>query len=180
MSAPLLLFISLISGMAYRGKIFFRQERVGKDGYLFRMIKFRTMVESRDTSGRLLPDEKRTTGYGRFLRESSLDELPQLWHILKGDMSLIGPRPLIQEHVRDCTPGEWRRHDVRPGLTGLAQVCGRNEIPFEKRFAYDVWYAQHTSLYYDIRIAWMTVLFLLRRRQEKAVGYFENRIGREK
>ncbi len=150
--SPFLLLIAAGCALSYRGKAIFWQERVGKDGIRFRMLKFRTMNDRRDAGGELLPDEARTNGYGAFLRRFSLDELPQIVHVVTGKMSLVGPRPLLPEHVADCTPAEARRHNVRPGITGLAQVRGRDAIPFTSRFRYDVWYVDHRSFGLDLWI----------------------------
>lgn len=150
--SPLFLAISLCSAVSHRGRIGFRQERVGRNGRRFRMLKFRTMNDARDHRGELLSDDERTTRFGAFLRRTSFDELPQLFHVVTGRMSLVGPRPLLPEHVAECTPAENQRHSVRPGLTGLAQIRGRNRIPFQSRFRYDLWYIGRLSFGTDLYI----------------------------
>ena len=142
---------------------FFTQDRPGKDGKIFRVIKFKTMTDERDAEGNLLPDAKRLTKVGRFVRNTSVDELPQLINILKGDMSLIGPRPLLPEYLWVFGEFQKRRMEVRPGITGWAQVHGRNHLKLSKKFEYDVWYVDHCSLWLDIKIIWMTVLNVLKR-----------------
>lgn len=142
---------------------FFTQDRPGKDGKIFRVIKFKTMTDERDKDGNLLPDAQRLTKVGRFVRSTSVDELPQLINILKGDMSLIGPRPLLPEYLWVFDDFQKRRHEVRPGITGWAQVHGRNHLKLSKKFEYDVWYVDHCSLWLDIKIIWMTVLNVLKR-----------------
>ena len=160
--SPLFVCIAVVSVFFHRGRILFRQERVGRYGRKFRMLKFRTMNDGRDGQEHLLPDDERTTRFGAFLRRYSLDELPQIVHVIAGRMSLVGPRPLLPEHVADCTPEEFRRHDARPGITGLAQVRGRNDIPFQSRFRYDVWYVAHTSWGVDAFIFIQTFRVVLR------------------
>ncbi|MCR5675182.1 MAG: sugar transferase [Lachnospiraceae bacterium] len=137
--------------------VFFSQERPGFKGRIFRLYKFRTMTDARGADGELLPDEERLTRFGRLLRSTSLDELPEFFNILKGDMSFVGPRPLLVKYLPWYSEEEMRRHDVRPGLTGLAQVNGRNALNWEKRFAYDVHYVDHCSFLLDLKIAFMTV-----------------------
>lgn len=137
--------------------VLFTQVRPGLHGKPFRMVKFRTMTYARDARGALLPDAQRLTPFGRFLRSSSFDELPELWNVFKGDMSLVGPRPLLMEYLPLYTPDQARRHGVRPGITGLAQVSGRNAISWADKFALDVWYVDHRSLWLDVRILWLTV-----------------------
>lgn len=137
--------------------ILFRQQRPGFQGEPFDVIKFRTMLDARDDDGNLLSDAERLTTLGKFLRRSSLDELPQLWNALRGDMSLVGPRPLLMEYLDLYTPEQMRRHNVKPGITGLAQINGRNNIPWEHKFDLDVWYVDHWSLWLDIRILFGTV-----------------------
>lgn len=143
--------------------VLFRQKRAGLYGRVFGLWKFRTMTNDRDESGRLLPDEKRLTRLGRFLRSTSLDELPQVWNVLRGEMSLVGPRPLLPEYLERYTPEQARRHEVRPGITGWAQVNGRNETTWEERFRRDVWYVDNWSLWLDLKILWLTVIKVLRR-----------------
>ena len=161
---PVLAVIAVWLHFANKGAgAFFTQERPGKDGRIFKVIKFKSMTDERDTEGRLLPDAQRLTKVGRFIRSTSLDELPQLLNVLKGDMALVGPRPLLPEYLPLYSKEQARRHEVRPGLTGLAQVCGRNFLPFSKRFKLDVWYVDHCSLGLDIRIAWRSVVKVARR-----------------
>ena len=143
--------------------VFFRQLRPGLHGLPFQMIKFRTMTDACGPSGQLLPDSDRLTPFGRFLRSSSLDELPELWNVLKGDMSLVGPRPLLMEYLPLYSPEQARRHEVRPGITGWAQVNGRNALSWEEKFKLDVWYVDHRSLLLDIKILWLTVRKVLER-----------------
>ena len=150
--------------------VLFRQVRPGLHGRLFQMIKFRTMTDECGADGALLPDAQRLTPFGHFLRASSLDELPELWNVLKGDMSLVGPRPLLIEYLPLYTPEQARRHEVRPGITGWAQVNGRNAIRWEEKFALDVWYVDHRSLWLDMRIVWMTVRKVLVRDGISAAG----------
>ena len=139
------------------GPVFFRQIRPGLHGQPFLMVKFRTMTDKRGLDGQLLPDAARLTVFGRFLRASSLDELPELWNVLKGDMSLVGPRPLLMEYLPLYSPEQTRRHEVRPGITGWAQVNGRNALSWEEKFKLDVWYADHRSLWLDVKILCLTV-----------------------
>ncbi len=152
------------------GPVFFRQIRPGLHGQPFLMVKFRTMTDKRGLDGQLLPDAARLTVFGRFLRASSLDELPELWNVLKGDMSLVGPRPLLMEYLPLYSPGQARRHDVRPGITGWAQVNGRNALSWEEKFKLDVWYVDHRSLWLDIKILWLTVRKVLVREGISADG----------
>jgi lipopolysaccharide/colanic/teichoic acid biosynthesis glycosyltransferase len=141
----------------------FRQERPGKDDQVFEMVKFRTMTDERDAAGELLPDEQRLTAFGRFLRATSLDELPELWNVLKGDMSLVGPRPLLVRYLDRYTAEQARRHEVRPGVTGWAQVNGRNTVGWDEKFAMDVWYVDHVSPALDVKVLWRTLLSVVRR-----------------
>lgn len=150
--------------------VLFRQVRPGLHGQPFEMVKFRSMTDARGPDGALLPDAERITLFGRFLRASSLDELPELWNVLKGDMSLVGPRPLLMEYLPLYTPEQARRHTVRPGVTGWAQVNGRNAISWEEKFALDTWYVDHQSLVLDIKILWLTVKKVLVREGISAVG----------
>lgn len=136
---------------------FFHQERPGKDGKIFKVVKFKTMNDARDAEGKLLPDRERLTKAGRFVRSTSLDELPQLWNVFKGDMSLIGPRPLLVKYLPLYTPEQMRRHEVRPGITGWAQVHGRNAISWQKKFELDVWYVDHLSFATDLKVLLTTV-----------------------
>ena len=149
---------------------FFRQVRPGLQGQPFEMVKFRTMTDARGPDGELLPDAVRLTRFGRFLRATSLDELPELWNVLKGDMSLVGPRPLLMEYLPLYSPQQARRHEVRPGITGWAQVNGRNAIGWEDKFTLDVWYVDHRSLWLDVKILWLTVKKVLVREGISADG----------
>jgi lipopolysaccharide/colanic/teichoic acid biosynthesis glycosyltransferase len=159
---PVLALVALLVGWKLGSPVFFRQRRPGLHGRPFEMIKFRTMSDARDVSGHLLPDELRLGRFGRFLRSSSLDELPELLNVLRGDMSLVGPRPLLMQYLDRYTPEQRRRHDVRPGITGWAQVNGRNAIGWEEKLALDVWYVDHRSFLLDLRILMMTFLRLFR------------------
>ena len=150
--------------------VLFTQLRPGLHGKPFRMVKFRTMTDARDASGALLPDAQRLTPFGRFLRASSLDELPELWNVLRGEMSLVGPRPLLMEYLPLYSPEQARRHEVRPGITGWAQVNGSNAISWAGKFALDVWYVDHRSLWLDVRILWLTVRKVLVRDGISAPG----------
>ncbi|CAJ0696896.1 sugar transferase [Ralstonia holmesii] len=150
--------------------VLFSQVRPGKRGKPFRMVKFRTMTNERGPDGTLLPDADRLTRFGRFLRASSLDELPELWNVLKGDMSLVGPRPLLMDYLPLYSSEQARRHEVRPGVTGWAQVNGRNALSWEDRLSLDVWYVDHRSFALDIRILWLTVRKVLMRDGISAAG----------
>lgn len=167
LALPLLLPLGLVLAILVWRKlgrpVVFRQIRPGKDGVPFRMMKFRTMTDARGADGALLPDGERLTGFGQFLRSSSLDEIPELWNVLKGEMSLVGPRPLLMEYLPLYSPTEARRHQVRPGVTGWAQVNGRNAISWEQKFALDVWYVDHRSFLVDVRILAMTIRKVLKR-----------------
>lgn len=160
--SPLLLVLTLVGAVKMRGNPFFVQERPGRNGRVFRLIKFRSMTNKKK-NGELLPDEERLTGYGRFLRRTSLDELPELLNILVGHMSIVGPRPLLVKYLPLYNEHQARRHEVRPGLTGWAQVNGRNSITWEQKFDYDVWYVDHLSFALDFRIVMMTVRSVLKR-----------------
>ena len=162
--APILLIVTIWLHFANKGAgAFFTQARPGKKGKIFKVIKFKTMTDERDAEGNLLPDEQRLTKVGRFIRSTSIDELPQLINVFKGDMSLIGPRPLLVQYLPLYTKEQARRHDVRPGITGWAQVHGRNLLILSKKFEYDVWYVDHLSLLLDIKIIWMTVMNVIKR-----------------
>jgi len=142
---------------------FFLQERPGKDGKIFKVVKFKTMTDERDADGKLLPDAQRLTKVGRFVRSTSIDELPQLWNVFKGDMSLIGPRPLLVQYLPLYSPEQARRHEVRPGITGWAQVHGRNAISWQKKFELDVWYVDHISFITDCKVVLTTIKKVLGR-----------------
>lgn len=154
---PLLLVLMIVGFFAMKGNPFFTQERPGRNEKIFKLIKFRTMTNEKDKEGKLLPDEKRLIPYGRFLRSTSLDELPELINILKGEMSIIGPRPLAVQYLPYYTEEERHRHDVRPGLSGLAQVNGRNSLQWEKRFAYDLEYVRNITFLQDVKIIFKSV-----------------------
>ena len=162
---PIILLIALWLHFANKGAgAFFTQERPGRNGKIFKIIKFKTMTDERDTDGNLLPDAQRLTKVGRFVRSTSIDELPQLINVLKGDMSLIGPRPLTPIYLQLFNAEQARRHEVRPGITGWAQVNGRNHCKLSKKFEYDVWYVDHCSFVTDIKILLMTIKNVLNRK----------------
>ena len=160
---PFFLGITILLLFVNHGQPFFVQPRPGKNEKTFRVVKFRTMNNRRDKNGKLLPDAQRLTTVGRFIRTTSLDEIPQLLNVLKGDMSLIGPRPLLIRYLDRYTPEQARRHEVRPGITGWAQVNGRNAISWEEKFTLDVWYVDNISFTLDLKILWMTVKKVFRR-----------------
>ncbi len=162
--SPILLVITIWLHFANkRVGAFFIQERPGKNGKVFKVIKYKTMTDERDAAGNLLPDEERLTKVGRFVRSTSIDELPQLFNVLKGDMSLIGPRPLLVQYMPLYSPEQARRHEVRPGISGWAQCHGRNNISWTEKFKLDVWYVDHCSLVTDIKVIWITVMKVLKR-----------------
>ncbi len=161
--SPILLILIIITAIAMKGNPFFTQLRPGKNEKIFKLIKFRTMSNEKDENGNLLPDDVRLNKFGKFLRSTSLDELPELINILKGDMSIVGPRPLLVEYLPYYTEEEKHRHDVRPGLTGWAQVNGRNSVNWENRFKLDVFYVKNISLFLDIKIIFLTVKKVLMR-----------------
>lgn len=169
-SAPVLIIIAVIVRFSLGTPVLFVQERPGLHGRPFRLFKFRTMIHQRNRKGRLLTDAERLTPLGRFLRSTSLDELPELGNVLIGDMSLVGPRPLLTEYLARYSTEQARRHEVRPGITGWAQIQGRNAISWEEKFAFDVWYADNHSLWLDIRILCRTVGQVLNRRGVSAPG----------
>ncbi|MBN9093563.1 sugar transferase [Pandoraea pnomenusa] len=168
--SPVLLVVSVWVAVALGRPVLFRQVRPGKDGKPFRMCKFRSMTDGRDKDGNLLPDSERLTRFGKFLRSSSLDELPGLWNVLKGDMSLVGPRPLLMAYLPLYSPEQARRHEVRPGITGWAQVNGRNAISWDDKFRLDVWYVDNQSFWLDIRILLLTVKKVFARDGISAAG----------
>lgn len=157
MLAPALLMLAAVIGIKLGSPVLFKQVRPGLRGQPFTMYKFRTMNDARDKQGNLMPDEERLTRLGRFLRSTSLDELPELFNVIKGEMSLVGPRPLLTRYLPLYTADQARRHEVRPGITGWAQVNGRNAITWEEKFDHDVWYVDNWSLWLDIKILWMTL-----------------------
>lgn len=162
--SPLLLVVTVWLHFANRGAgAFFFQERPGKDARIFKVVKFKTMTDERDAAGQLLPDEQRLTRVGRFVRSTSLDELPQLWNVVRGDMALIGPRPLLVQYLPLYSPRQARRHEVRPGITGWAQCHGRNAISWTQKFEYDVWYVDHLTFLTDLKVIWLTVKTVLTR-----------------
>lgn len=167
---PMLIIIALIARIKLGAPVFFRQRRPGLQGLSFEMIKFRTMADIRDSEGNLLSDGERLTVYGRFLRSTSIDELPELWNVLKGDMSLVGPRPLLMEYLPLYTTEQKRRHEVRPGVTGWAQINGRNAISWDEKFALDIWYVDNRSLLLDLKILWLTLQRVVVRRGVNATG----------
>ena len=161
---PILLLITIWLHFANKGAgAFFTQERPGKDGKIFKVIKFKTMTDERDENGKLLPDAQRLTKVGKFVRSTSIDELPQLINVLKGDMALIGPRPLLVKYLPLYSEEQARRHEVRPGMTGWAQCNGRNTISWTKKFELDVWYVDHCTLWTDIKIIWITIMKVIKR-----------------
>ena len=170
LTLPLLAGGAALAALQNRGRWLFRQARPGWHGRLFTLCKLQTMTEARDAAGQLLPDAQRLPPLGRWLRATSLDELPQLWNIVRGDLSLVGPRPLLPEYLPLYSPQQDRRHAVRPGLTGWAQVNGRNAIGWEEKFAFDVWYVDHLSLALDLSILWRTAGRVLGRRGINAPG----------
>lgn len=162
--SPLLLIVAIWLHYANKGAgAFFFQERPGKDGAIFKVIKFKTMTDERDVEGNLLPDEMRLTKVGKFVRSTSLDELPQLINVLKGDMSLIGPRPLLPEYLPLYSKEQARRHEVRPGISGWAQCHGRNSISWTEKFKLDVWYVDHLSFMTDLKVIWLTIASVVKR-----------------
>lgn len=169
--SPILLALTIIIHFNMGSPVLFKQVRPGLHGKSFAMYKFRTMTDSRDERGNLWPDAERLTKLGRFLRATSLDELPELLNVLKGDMSLVGPRPLLMEYLPLYSPEQARRHEVRPGITGWAQVNGRNALTWEQKFEYDVWYVDNWSLWLDLKILWLTLVTVLKREGISADGH---------
>ena len=168
--APLLLVLALLIRQKLGAPMLFRQTRPGRGGRLFTLYKFRTMTDATGPEGVLRSDAERLTNFGRWLRTTSLDELPELWNVLRGDMSLVGPRPLLVEYLPRYTDAQARRHEVRPGLTGWAQVNGRNAVTWEEKFALDVWYVDHRGFWLDLRIIARTLLVVFRRDGISAAG----------
>lgn len=167
---PVVVLLCLLVRFRLGSPVLFRQTRPGRNGAPFEMIKFRTMLDAVDAQGNPLPDDQRLTRLGSFLRSTSLDELPELWNVLKGDMSLVGPRPLLMEYLPLYSPEQARRHEVRPGVTGWAQVNGRNALSWDEKFKLDVWYVDNQSLWLDIRILFLTVKKVLVREGISADG----------
>ena len=161
--SPIYIVISLLIFFKMGSPILFRQKRPGYKEKIFGIYKFRTMTNEKDANGNLLPDDKRLVGIGKFIRSTSLDELPQLFNVLKGEMSFVGPRPLLEEYLPLYNEKQKRRHDVKPGITGWAQVNGRNAISWEQKFDYDVWYVDNQSFWLDIKILWLTFLKVVKR-----------------
>lgn len=169
--APVMACIAFFVLIAMGPPVLFRQERAGKDGKPFILYKFRTMLDLKDERGQPLPDEERLTPLGKFLRSTSLDELPELWNVLKGDMSLVGPRPLPVRYLERYTREQNRRHEVKPGITGWAQVNGRNALSWEEKFRYDVWYVDNWNLWLDLKILALTIFKVLKREGISAAGH---------
>jgi len=177
---PLLVILALIVRCKLGAPVLFKQERLGRDGRVFYIRKFRTMTDARDAQGKLLPDAERLTTFGRFLRAASLDELPELINVLRGEMSLVGPRPLYAHYRDRYTPEQFRRHEVLPGITGWAQVNGRNELTWEQKFGYDVWYVDQQSLWVDVKVLALTLVKIFKREGISQPGHataeeFKNR-----
>lgn len=171
LSSPLLIVIAIWLHFANKGAgAWFLQERPGLHGKIFKIIKFKTMTDERDANGNLLPDEVRLTKVGKFVRSTSIDELPQLINVLKGDMALIGPRPLLVQYLPLYSPEQARRHEVRPGISGWAQCHGRNAISWTEKFKLDVWYVDHCSLWTDIKVIWITIMKVLKRADINEAG----------
>jgi len=161
--SPFLLVVAFLVRVKLGSPVFFRQQRPGLHGKPFMLVKFRTMTDERDERGNLLPDEVRLTRFGQFLRSTSIDELPELWNVLVGDMSLVGPRPLLMQYLDRYTPEQARRHEVKPGITGWAQVNGRNALSWEEKFKLDVWYVENCNFFLDIKILFLTLVKVLSR-----------------
>lgn len=167
---PAMIVVAMLIRFKIGSPVFFKQFRPGINNCIFHLIKFRTMTDECDEKGNLLPDRVRLTKFGKFLRSTSLDELPSLWNVLKGDMSLVGPRPLLVEYLPLYSSQQARRHEVKPGITGWAQVNGRNAITWEEKFELDVWYVDHQSMWLDIKILWLTVIRVISRNGITAQG----------
>lgn len=168
---PLFLGLAVLIRFRLGQPVLFRQKRPGLDGRPFVMMKFRTMTDERDSAGDFLPDAKRLTPLGKFLRNASLDELPELWNVLKGEMGLVGPRPLLMQYLERYSPEQARRHEVKPGLTGWAQVNGRNAISWEEKFRLDVWYVDNQSFLLDLKILFMTISRIIRKEGIQAASH---------
>jgi sugar transferase EpsL len=172
LTAPVMLVVALLVRIKLGAPVLFKQPRPGLNGELFTMFKFRTMISrTHDDQGRPLPDDRRLTPFGLWMRSTSLDELPELLNVLKGDMSLVGPRPLMVKYLDRYTPEQNRRHEVRPGITGWAQVNGRNNMTWEQKFAYDVWYVDHQSFWLDMKILWLTAWHVIARKDVAKEGH---------
>ena len=169
--SPVLLVLAGMIRLFLGSPVLFRQMRPGLHGSPFRLVKFRTMTDAKDAEGHLLSDAERLTRFGRFLRSTSMDELPELWNVIKGDMSLVGPRPLMMQYLNRYTPEQARRHEVKPGITGWAQVNGRNDITWDQKFFLDVWYVDHHSRWLDLKILALTILKILKREGISQPGY---------
>ncbi|MFZ1864487.1 MAG: sugar transferase [Polyangiales bacterium] len=169
--APVALTVAVLARTKLGSPVLFRQPRPGRDGRIFELVKFRTMTDERDASGALLRDSQRLTPFGQWLRRSSLDELPTLWNVIRGDMSLVGPRPLLVRYLDRYTAEQRRRHEVAPGITGWAQIQGRNAITWNEKFALDVWYVENVSLRTDLAILFRTITQVLRQRDISAEGH---------
>ncbi|MGV3540920.1 MAG: sugar transferase [Rufibacter sp.] len=167
---PLMLAVALLLWVGFKGNILFRQQRPGLRGQPFTFYKFVTMTQARDLHGNLLPDAQRLTALGKFIRKTSLDELPQLFNVLKGDMSLVGPRPLLMDYLPLYNAEQARRHHVKPGITGWAQVNGRNLLTWEEKFTFDLWYVEHVSFKVDVKILWQTLGHLVKPKGISAPG----------
>jgi len=169
--SPILIAVTIWLHFANKGAgAFFFQERPGKDGKIFKVIKYKTMTDERDEDGKLLPDAKRLTNVGKFVRSTSIDELPQLINVLKGDMALIGPRPLLPKYLPLYSAEQMRRHEVRPGISGWAQCHGRNAISWTEKFKLDVWYVDHCTLWTDLKVIWITIMKVLKRADINEAG----------
>ncbi|HOT90410.1 MAG TPA: sugar transferase [Anaerolineae bacterium] len=169
--SPIMIGIAILVRLKLGAPVLFRQQRPGLHGKPFTLYKFRTMTDARDAEGNLLPDADRLTPFGRFLRSTSLDELPELFNVLKGDMSLVGPRPLLMEYLPLYSPEQMRRHEVKPGITGWAQINGRNALTWEEKFALDIWYVEHYNWWMDLKILWCTLLKVVAREGINADGH---------
>jgi len=168
--SPLFIIIFLLLLIVNSGSPFFLHGRPGKDGRIFKVVKFKTMNDRKDSSGHLLPDDQRLTSIGRFLRKTSLDEIPQLFNVIKGDMSIIGPRPLLVRYLPLYNDFQKRRHEVKPGITGLAQIKGRNAISWENKFKFDIWYVDHISFTLDLKIFLISVIKVIKREGTELSG----------
>jgi sugar transferase EpsL len=169
--SPMLLLVAIVAKFKIGSPVLFQQERPGIHGKIFKMVKFRSMRNDRDANGELLPDEVRLVPFGKLLRATSLDEFPELWNVIKGEMSLVGPRPLLAKYLDRYNSTQARRHEVRPGITGWAQINGRNAITWEEKFDYDVWYVDNLSFFLDVKILALTVLKVFKRSGTSAEGH---------